>query len=180
MNRQTIEASKKHTSKVLILTLALAIGFFFTRDQYYTYLDNSTTLEQAKKENTDKKTVLDTLNSLKSRIASDETLKRTIDQFGQSFREDLILDSLFTHMNGVSVASANISKGEKLPNGISIGTVSLSFRVDSITTLNSFLEYLTSDKSNKRYMIKSLSFPLDTTKFEPFSVSAELGTYYID
>ncbi|EKD29751.1 MAG: hypothetical protein ACD_78C00290G0001 [uncultured bacterium (gcode 4)] len=74
-----------------------------------------------------------------------------------------------------------MNKGEKLPNGLSEANISLSFQSQDITTLNNFLEYLTAGKTNKKsYVIKNMSFPLDTTKNEPIASTVELGMFYLD
>lgn len=112
-------------------------------------------------------------------IENNVGLQDDIGRYGSEFREDAILDSLFTPINGVNIANISISKGEKTPNGLSLATIALSFKVQDITTLNRFLDYLTNSKTNKRsYIIRNLNFPLDTTKNEPVSASMELGMYY--
>lgn len=74
-----------------------------------------------------------------------------------------------------------MSKGEKSPNGLSLATISLSLKAQDVGTLNNFLNYLTNSKTNKKsYIIKNLSFPLDTTKNDPVAASIELAMYYFE
>lgn len=114
-------------------------------------------------------------------INSNTELQDDIKRYGSGFREDTILDSLFTPIVGINIANISISKGEKSPNGLSFAGISLSFKAQDITTLSNFLDYLTNKKTNsKSYIIKNLTFPLDTTKNEPISASIELNMYYFE
>jgi hypothetical protein len=112
---------------------------------------------------------------MKKNIITNAALQNDIGRYGYEFRENEIIDSLFASMNGISIASIAMSKGEKSPNGLSIATISLSLKAQDINSLYNFLNYLTSSKINKKsYIINSLDFPLDTTKNEPISVSLSL------
>jgi len=118
---------------------------------------------------------------MKDNIEKDTTLQNEISRYGGDFREDAILDSIFSPNNtGISIANISLSKGEKTANGLSLANISLSFKAQDIYTLNTFLNYLTSGKNSKSYVIKNLSFPLDTTKNEAVSASIELGMYYFE
>lgn len=114
-------------------------------------------------------------------IENDVGLQSDIERYAGDFREDTIFDSLFAPINGISIANIALSKGEKSPNGLSLATISLSLKAQDVNTLNSFLDYLTNSKINKKsYIVKSLNFPLDTTKNEAVPVSLELGMYYFE
>jgi|GEM_PF-5736054 len=166
---------------LLILVLSIALAFFFTRSQYYQYMENKDTLASTTQEMQQKKADLEALQIVAKNIEADKAVSDTIERFGGTFREDAILDSLFVPTTGVSISNITMNKGEKLPNGLSEANISLSFQSQDITKLNTFLEYLTSGKTNKKsYVIKNFSFPFDTTKNEPITSSIELGMYYLD
>lgn len=118
---------------------------------------------------------------MKKAIDDNVSLQAEISRYGGEFREDTILDSIFSPTNaGISIANISMSKGEKTANGLSLANISLSFKAQDVYTLNTFLDYLTNGKNNKSYVIKNLSFPLDTTKNEAVSASIELGMYYFE
>lgn len=168
-------------SSLLILVLSIALAFFFTRTQYYQYMENKDTLASTTQEMQNKKLDLEALQVIAKNIESDKAMSDNIERFAGAFREDAILDSLFTPTTGVSISNVTMNKGEKLPSGLSEANISLSFQSQDITTLNTFLEYLTAGKTNKKsYVIKNFSFPLDTTKNEPIASTVELGMYYLD
>ncbi|MDP2104020.1 MAG: hypothetical protein Q8K26_03805 [Candidatus Gracilibacteria bacterium] len=168
-------------SSLLILVLSIALAFFFTRVQYYQYMENKDTLASTTQEMQNKKNDLEALQLIAKNIEADKTIGDNIERFAGAFREDVVLDSLFIPTTGVSISNVTMNKGEKLPNGLSEASISLSFQSQDITTLNNFLEYLTAGKTNKKsYVIKNMSFPLDTTKNEPIASTVELGMFYLD
>lgn len=118
---------------------------------------------------------------MEKNIANNEELQNDIERYAGDFREDAVLDSIFAPMNGINIANITMSKGEKSPNGLSIATISLSFKAQDTNALNNFLDYMTNSKKNKKsYIIKNLNFPLDTTKNAPVSANIELGMYYFE
>ncbi len=178
---QEKEKNKKQIISLVLISLSILIGFFFTMDQGYSYIEKKDTLETTKKEANEKKAELTKLEALINTIKTNTGLLDDIERFGSTFREDIIIDSLFAHINGISIASFSVSRGEKSPNGLSLATVSLSLKAEDISALSNYLNYLTNSKANKRsYVIKNISFPLDTTKNEAVSVNLSLGMYYFE
>lgn len=181
-NLQNIDDNRKQIIAIAFLCLSILIGFFFTINQAYSYIENKDTLEAVKKDAAEQKSTLDKLNIIKENIDNDIALQNDISRYGGDFREDSILDSIFSPINtGINITSISMSKGEKTTNGLSLATISLSFKAQDIYTLNKFLDYLTTEKNNsKSYVIKHLNFPFDTTKNEAVSVGIELGMYYFE
>jgi hypothetical protein len=150
-------------------------------DQGYSYIEKKDTLETTNREVSEKKLSLEKLQDMAKNIESNVELQNDIGRYGDAFREDTIIDSIFAPFNGISIANIALLKGEKTPNGLSLATISLSLKAQDISTLESFLNYLTNDKMNKKsYIIKSLNFPFDTTRDTPVSVMIELGMYYFE
>lgn len=118
---------------------------------------------------------------MKKKVESNVDLQNDIERYGADFREDAIYNSIFAPINGISIANITLSKGDKSPNGLSVANIALSVKAQDVMSLSNFLDYLTNGKNNKKsYIIKSLNFPLDTTKNDPLSVSLELGMYYFE
>ncbi|MDD2891650.1 MAG: hypothetical protein PHQ95_01675 [Candidatus Gracilibacteria bacterium] len=178
---QNKEKNNKQMLSLIFLSLSIVIGFFFTMDQGYTYMENKDMLETTRQEVSEKKLSLEQLQNMAKNIESNIELQDDLGRYGDTFREDTIIDSIFTPVNGINIANITMSKGEKAPNGLSLATISLSLKAQNIATLESFLNYLTNSKTNKKsYIIKSLNFPFDTTRDSSVSVMMELGMYYFE
>lgn len=175
------EKTRSQTGTFVVLLLAVVIGFFFTQDQYYSYIANQDTVSQAHAENTKKEKTLSDLNVLEKKVSSDTALRDSLDRYAGTFREDTVIDSLFAPQSDISISEVSIGRGDKLPNGLSMADISVSLRAGNTLSLLNFLDYLTNKTDNKRsYVIKSLSFPLDTSADGPQDVSLSLGMYYFD
>lgn len=178
---QEKEKNKRQMISLVFICLSILIGFFFTMDQGYSYIEKKDTFETTKKELDEKKSTLVKLQNLEKSIESNTELNNDIERFAGEFREDSIFNSIFATINGINIANISISKGEKSPNGLSIASISLSLKAQDSTALSNFLNYLTNSQVDKKsYIIKSLNFPFDSTKNEPVSVSLELGMYYFE
>lgn len=180
-NLQTKEKNRNQIISIILLCLSIIIGFFFTMDQWYGYIEKRDALETIKKEAGEKKGTLEKLQNTAKTIENNKELQNDIERYAGDFREDAILDSIFAPINGISIANIAISKGDKTPNGLSLAAISLSLKAQDTNTLNNYLAYLTNSKTNKKsYIIKELSFPLDTTKNDPVAASVELAMYYFE
>ncbi|MDD2917227.1 MAG: hypothetical protein PHH70_05270 [Candidatus Gracilibacteria bacterium] len=180
-NIQNKENNQKQMISLVLLCLSILIGFFFTMDQGYSYIEKKDALAMSETEVSDKKGALEKLQDLKKKIESNIELQNDIERYGANFREDVIYNSIFAPINGVNISSVSLGKGEKDPNGLSVASISVSLKAQDITALNNFLEYLTNGKTNKKsYVIKSLNFPLDTTKNDPIAASLELNMYFFE
>lgn len=54
-NHQDTEKNKKQIISLILVSLSIIIGFFFTIDQGYSYIEKKDTLDTTKKEATEKK-----------------------------------------------------------------------------------------------------------------------------
>ena len=91
----------------------------------------------------------------------DPTIAGDIQRYASSFREDDILENIFSNTSGVSIQNISMDKGQKTPNGLSLANINLSLMVTSKDQLISFLDYLTSPTNTKRYIIQSVNYPYD-------------------
>lgn len=177
--QQDKEKNQKQVISLILLIASILLGFFITIDQGYTYIEQKDTLEMTTKEILEKKWTLEKLQEMAKSIETNVELQNDMARYAGDFREDIIIDSIFSPISGVSIASMSMSEWEKAPNGLSLANITLSLKVRDRDTLNKFLNYLTNSKINtKSYIIKSLTFPFDTTKDEPVSVSLELSMHY--
>lgn len=176
---ERFQSSKNNILPIVLVLLGLFVGGFFTYDLYYSSVEKSSQLEEAKAVAQDKQQTLDGLNSLKQKAGSQEAQADAMRYAGQ-YREDQILDSLFALAgSGVTIGSVSFTEGERLPVGISLATVNVSVQAATLDQFESFIDDLTSENAKRRYLIKSMSFPYDTSSSLPISASLQLGLYYL-
>lgn len=161
----------------VMLAVAIVVSALFAYPDFYTVTAKKDEYVQASNERETKSKELAELNVLKSK-ASEPIFAEELERYAGPYREDSIITSLFSGLNnGVLPLSIALDRGNKLPNGLSQGSVELGLRVGNQAVLLRYVNYLTSEKAKKRYVIKSMSFPFDSTspKIEPFNVSISLG-----
>lgn len=146
----------------ILLALAILLAVFSAYPDYYALTAKKDEHAQVTKEKAQKTSELATLNSFKEQSAT-PAFAADLSRYAAPFREDAVLESLFTGPVGVLPLSIGIEKGSKMPNGLSQGTVDLTLRVTSQATLMRYFEYLTGTTGKKRYVIKSVNFPFDST-----------------
>lgn len=174
-------ADKKSMYAILLLLLTIAIWFFLTTSLYSTYATSSeektgldTRIESLREE-------VNVLNKKKDQVSNDKSTREAIAQFASQYREDLILNQIYAKFDWVLVQDINMDKWQKLPNGLNLAWVSISVTAKNLTELNKYLTYLTDKTSNIRFVIKSVSFPLNSENTSSaVSASISLGMYYFE
>ncbi len=178
-NSERFQSSKGNLIPVILVLVGLFIGGFFTYDLYYSSMEKSSNLEDVTREVEGYRKTLDSLNTLKQSVASD-TAQADVVRYAGNYREDQILESIFAVSgSGVSIGSVSLNPGERLPSGISLASVGLSIQADSVARLNTFIDDLTGVYGKRRYLVKGLTFPMDTDASAPVSASVQLGLYYL-
>lgn len=164
---------------VLLVLIGFFVGGFFTYDLGYTMMDKSSVLEDIQHEAAEKRKTLDALGAIKQSADLPEN-QVDIQKYAGQFREDQILESLFAVSgSGVTIGAVSFQQGERLPSGISLGSVNISVQAENLTRFNSLIDDLTGENAKRRYMIKALSFPYDTNSASPIAATIQLGLYYI-
>ncbi|MDQ1343644.1 MAG: hypothetical protein QG650_364 [Patescibacteria group bacterium] len=162
----------------ILLAASILLAVFSAYPDYYSLTAKQDEYAQAAKEKTDKQAELAMLGDFKTQ-SSVPAFAIEIFRYASPFREDHILESLFSAGNSSSVLplSIGIDRGTKMPNGLSQGNVELALRVTSQTALMKYFEYLTGTSGKKRYVIKAVNFPYDSTmsKSDAFQVTVSLG-----
>ena len=147
---------------VACILLGILILSFFTYDGYRSYIEKNDRLASETDKGNQTKLTIDRLNALRatSETASGKLQK---ERYAGTFREDQILESLFSLVgSGISIGSVSMGFGERLPIGLSLAGITLSVAADNVEALNGYIDALTGTAGNRRYMIKGLSFPMDT------------------
>lgn len=160
----------------ILLAVSILLAVFSAYPDYYALTAKQDEHAQAVKEKTAKQAELTQLNAFKTQSAV-PAFAADISRYASPFREDAVLQSLFTRNSGILPLSITLDRGSKMPNGLSQGNVELLLRASSQAALMKYFEYLTGITGTKRYVIKSVNFPFDSTspKNEPFQVTVSLG-----
>ena len=169
-----------HIVSAILLFVAFCIVFFVTMDTYYTYASTKDSLANILSEKTSKTALLESLNTLKT-AATDPKNTGDIERYTGQYHEDEFLSVLLANTPNISISSVSLDKGEKLPSGLSKANFTLAFQAGNEATLEQFLDTLTSANARKRFQIKSMSFPFDSSKvsLSTIPVSIQLGSYYL-
>lgn len=160
----------------ILLAASILLAVFSAYPDYYALTGKKDEYAQVMKEKSEKSAQLATLNGFKTQAAT-PAFAADLVRYAAPFREDTILSSLFSGPVGVLPLSVGIDKGSKMPSGLSQGSVDLTLRVTSQAMLMRYFEYLTGITGTKRYVIKSVNFPFDSTSSQTtgFQVSVNLG-----
>lgn len=161
----------------ILLAAAILVSAFFAYPDYYALTGKRDEYAQAVQERDARSKELSELDALKTK-ASEPAFAQDLERYAGPYREDAVIESLFAGTtNSVLPISVGLDRGSKLPSGLSQGSVELGLRVGNQAALLRYVTYLTSEQAKKRFVIKSMSFPFDSTspKIEPFSVSISLG-----
>ena len=164
-----------HMVGLIIATVVILA--FFTQGYIQDFMEKSDTLQSAQDKLVSLTIEKTNLQTIEKDIASDTTKQADLKRYAGDFREDEILDSLFSQNTGVSIQSVSLDRGQKMPNGLSMANVNLGLTVTSKAQLSAFLDYLTAENSPKRYVIKSVDYPFGSSDMGG-SINLSLGTYY--
>ena len=173
-----------HTNlAIFFVAVSLLLVIFFGQGEYSSYLEASANLDTALAQEKTVSANLDTLNDIQRKTdakTGDSQVHSDLIRYADSLREDAIIRSIFKRDPNIIISSVSIAPGQTLPSGLSIADISLSLTAKDVTNLSRFLDYLTSPSNQKRYIIKSLSFPFDMQKNTNIAVSLVLGMYYLN
>jgi hypothetical protein len=160
---------------------------------YTEYTQKQSELQKTQKNLELYKKKMELLSSLKTQISSwaQSDIGEKVKKIGSSWNAGQIMSTImisdYTKPNGlgtapISIWSISINPGDKLPSGLSLGSVSFSVRADSTQSLIEYLTYLTKN-APRIFVIDNISLPIDTaveSSNEPISLSLTLGVYYYD
>lgn len=171
--------NRKNFYATAIIVITMCCLFFVTSDIYSTYVQLSEESNMTLNKWNQLKSDLDKMTSKKQKVASDKSMQNLIKQFASEYREDLIINQIYKQFLWVTIDSISMDKWQKLPNWLSIANISISVSVKDVDKLKSYLDYLTWESSDIRFVIKSISFPLDTNNLKNNTqASLSLGMYY--
>lgn len=172
--------NKTVLSSLLILT-SIIVWMFYTSDIYWKYIENT---EQTKALETKLEALKSESNALKLKkdeYNNNNELKETINKYAWKFREDYIINQIYAKNEWINVNWITMDKWQKLPSWLSMANISISVDAKTISNLNKYIEYLTSDKNKVRFVIKSISSPINTENLSSSTTSnISLWMYYYE
>ncbi|HRI36606.1 MAG TPA: hypothetical protein PK765_06150 [bacterium] len=176
-NASTLSSRAMLTTIIAIVTLGLL--YFVTWNEYDRYLASGDRLAMLQSRKAERMEAQQKLEAIRDEVATPD-VRADLVRYAGAFREDELYDHLFEGSRDLKIGSVSLAKGSQLPNGLSFGTVSLNFETPDIPALNRYLEYLTNQNAERRYVIKSVSFPYEPGMSGPFGVGLSLGLYYYE
>jgi hypothetical protein len=168
------QGSQSSLLPVLAILFAMIIGILFTYDLATGYLEKKSNLESAEARKIQVGTTLESLKALEASLSTPEA-KAESERYAGVYREDQILSHLFeTVGTGSTIGNISLSKGEKLPSGISLAALSVDVETPSLESFLSLLDRLVDENAKKRYLVKGLNFAYDTSNILPISTTLQL------
>lgn len=185
MNSTLLNTSNNRKNKrqsyyaIVLMFITLFCAIFITSDFYSSYFQHSEENAMSESKIASMNSELNSLNEKKLKLESDKDTKNTIKQFAWEYREDIILNQLYKPFAGATVDNVIMDKWQKLPNWLNMANIWITVSAKDISTLKKFLDYLTWENSDIRFVIKSISFPLDTANLNSTTqATASLWMYY--
>jgi hypothetical protein len=154
---------------------AICIWFFVTYDLYANMSslgDEITTLEASKA------TVNATLAHLNELETESKSSTEPAKYIGSS-RDDILLEQIFALSgSGADIGAVSIDSGELLTSGITLSGISLSVEASNLQSLLGFIDRATAESSQRRFLVKSLSFAYDRSAANlPITATLQLWAY---
>jgi len=161
-----------------LVLLALLILAFWIRPTYDEYVEKSAQKAEIAQQLSDLKAENNRLQQALS-FSKTEAGKADIERYGLGFREDALLDTLVSPRARMSFGEITFTSGEKMENGFSLAKTAFALQAANADTLLGYLDYLTAATSKRRFILDSLSFPLDTRDFKKaLGATLTVGAYY--
>ena len=165
----------------LIILASLFILVLFTRGEYEKLQSNLDIRDSHLATVSEKKEELNRLNQIKANIKSDDTEYK---KYLASIKEDELIDYLYTFIESlnsekgiVNIKNINISEPKKNELGFTQTDIAIQIIVSNESTMNRFLDFLTSPSSQYNFFLDSFSYPNDGRKWA-FSVNIALKIFY--
>lgn len=178
----------------IIMGLSLLLIILVLYPIYITYVDTSievTAIEKTKSEKEKKINEIKTMQAMFAGSGSSE-LKEKVKKYNHTFNTSDIMEAVmlnkFTKPTALTPASIeigpiSIGKWSKLPNGLSLASVSVSVTGDTPDQIIEYITYLATE-SEFAFTIDNISLPIDTASSNAdatkTSLSLSLGVYYYE
>lgn len=160
-----------------LLVLSVLVAFFFTYDSFIEYQAKIEETQATQHESEEAGKLLEHLDGVKTQVTSGNS---DIGKYIRPFREDVLYKQVFDlAQNSGQITNISLTQGEVLSTGLSLAGIQLQLQADSMENLLGFMDKVTHENSERRFLIKSVSFPYSSEQEGPISASILLGAYTI-
>lgn len=158
-------------------------------------IDISTQVTTLASENIQKQTEYDRLKKVAGQLASGATddMTHRVALLDKRFSVSDIMESIMINkytatQSGslplIEVGNISVSRGSKLPSGISLGQVQVSITAKDVTAIIDYITYLTT-QSAYAFTLDTITLPIDTdiaasTAASPLALTLAIGVYYYE
>lgn len=178
----------------IIIGLSLLLITLVLYPIYTTYVDTSIQISALEKTKSEKEKKINEIKAMQAMFASSGSsdLKEKVKKYSHTFNTSDIMEAVmlnkFTRATqltpaSIEIGSISIGKGSKLPNWLSLASVSVNITGDTPAQIIQYITYLTTE-SPFAFTIDSISLPLDTASASAdattTSLSLSLGMYYYE
>jgi hypothetical protein len=171
MNLSLLTTTHK-TAAPILFGVALLIGIFGLRPAYATYIEQNVMKQSLEKSYTNLETEYNTLKAIKENMSStlspekQARITKLAKPFNTSDIMSTVMLSNYTKSSGglpaeITLSNVSVTPGKKLPNGLSLGSVSMSMQATSIANIIAYITSLTQE-SPYIFTLDSISLPIDT------------------
>jgi hypothetical protein len=187
-----IPPSQKNTIYAPILIgVSLLMMIFVLYPLYTSYADQSTQITRQSTILTQKETELKKISDMQTLFAGSGSsdLKVKVKKYNHSLSIPDILQSVMINtytqsstLNQalVEIGGITVSPSKKIPNGLSLSTVTFSVTASTVDVIIEYIDYLTG-KSDLAFSLDSITLPLDTAvtpqDATPITLSITLSVY---
>ncbi len=192
--KTTHSGSQNRILAPICLGIALLCAIVFLKPTYATYIENKSVLSSLEKEQERLTTEYESLKAIKENVGSLlspeklERIQKLAKKYDTSDIMSTVLLNNFTKDSAnesalISISSISVGKWKKLPNGLSLGNVSISFQGKTIADIITFITYL-AQKTDYVFTLDSISLPIDTAPESvmagSYGLSISLWVYYYE
>lgn len=192
--KTTHTGSQNRIIAPICLGIALLFGIVFLKPTYASYVEKQAVIASLDRDHVKLNVEYDNLKAIKDNIGSllsPEKLAR-IEKLSKKFDTSDIMSTVLLNNYTkdsenesalISIASISVNQWKKLPNGLSLGTVSLSFQGKTIPDIINFITYL-AQETDYIFTLDAISLPIDTapdqTLAGSYGMSITLWVYYYE
>jgi hypothetical protein len=192
--QQNNTTQKNRVYAPVMIGISLLFVIFGLYPLYTAYTDTRVEISGLEKTKSEKISKINAIKNMQAIFAGSGSndLKVRVQKYTHPYNTSDIMASVMLNKYtasstltpaAINISSINVDTGRKLPNWLSMATVSLSLSADTPDQIVDYLTYLTTE-SAFAFTIDSISLPLDTGNIAAnttgVSLAIALGVYYYE
>lgn len=195
-------SSRKNMYGPILIGLSLVLAIFVAKPQYDNYFDMKASITNLESQKTKLSKNLAELEKVKAKYA-DNKENSLVAKIAKPFENSEILSAVMLNsftkkplssgadifggnkksLPKINLSNVSVDPGQKLPNGLFQGRVSMGISAEKIDDIVDYLSYL-AEKTPYAFTLDTIQLPIDTevglsTSKEAISMNVSLGVYYL-